>query len=82
MQKWVTPPLFDAAPPARRLDVLYIDQLGVRGDALLRHPRAAVDAVPGRQPRHGGEAQVFKAVLDSTAHRLRSGDVGVRVEVS
>ena len=58
------------------------DQLRVRGHALLRHPRAPVDAVPGSQPRHGRAAQVFKEVLDSTAHRLPSGDVRVRVEVS
>ena len=62
---------------ARRLD-----QLRVRGDPFVLHPRAAVDLVPGGQPRHGGAAQVFKEVLDSTAHRLRSGDVGVRVEGS
>ena len=51
----------------RRRAARRLDQLGVRGDPFLRHPWAAVDAVPGRQPRHGGAPTVLEQVLDDTA---------------
>ena len=49
----------DIASPCRQRAARLLDQLRVRGHALLRHPRAAVDRVPGRQPRHGGAARVL-----------------------
>ena len=54
----------DIASPCRQRAARLLDQLRVRGDPFLRHPRAAVDRVPGRQPRHGGAPTVFEQVLD------------------
>ena len=57
------PPQSEAAaisrPLAQQRAARRLDQLGVRGDPFVLHPRAAVDRVPGRQPRHGGAARVL-----------------------
>ena len=49
----------DIASPCRQRAARRLDQLRVRGRTLLRHPRPAVDRVPGRQPRHGGAPRVL-----------------------
>ena len=54
-------------PLAQQRAARLLDQLGVRGHALLRHPRPAVDRVPGRQPRDGGAPRVLEQVLDRHA---------------
>ena len=46
-------------PLAQQRAARRLDQLGVRGGPFVLHPRAAVDRIPGRQPRHGGVARVL-----------------------
>ena len=63
----------DIASPCRQRAARRLDQLRVRGHALLRHPRAAVDAVPGRQPRHGSALEQVLHVDGPEAHSRRRG---------
>ena len=55
-------PSLPALPPLAQRRAPRSDQLRVRGDALLRHPRPAVDAVPGRQLGHRVAARVLEQV--------------------
>ncbi len=50
------------------------DQLGVRGRTLLRHPRAAVYAVPGRQLWDRGAARVLEQVDSLTPGGSPAGE--------